>query len=180
MKTRGTFIVSVCAGEPQKLCSSWVHNSLRTNATASEKVGRALCYQPAWRRKVPAACLIQLCPNKVSSENSPNSAGVVRRMAVSDHCLCVSNPRCLRICWKVTSNCQRITNQLRISSGSASRSVHNRARVLNSPSGSRMRTQRTGTANKPVEYHTAVREETSTVRSPLPYQLAIVVSFQTV
>ncbi len=52
--------------------------------------------------------------------------------------------------------------------------------VLNPPSGSRIRTQRTGTANKPVEYHTAVVEAISTLRSPLPYQLAIVVSFQTV
>ncbi len=41
-------------------------------------------------------------------------------------------------------------------------------------------TQRTGTANKPVLYQTAVLEEISTMRSPLPYQLAIVVSFQTV
>ncbi len=68
----------------------------------------------------------------------------------------------------------------RISLGSASRSVHSSAWVLNPPSGSRIRTQRTGTANKPVEYHTAVLEAISTLRSPLPYQLAIVVSFQTV
>ena len=37
-----------------------------------------------------------------------------RRIAISDHCLCVSNPRCLRTSSKVTSNCQRITNQERI------------------------------------------------------------------
>src|SRR5215208_2968644 len=41
-------------------------------------------------------------------------------------------------------------------------------------------TQRTGTANKPVEYHTAVSEAISTVRSLSPYQLASVVGFQTV
>src|SRR5215207_6720898 len=46
--------------------------------------------------------------------------------------------------------------------------------------GSRIRTQRTGTAGKPVEYHTAVFEAISTMRSPLPYQLAILVGFQTV
>ena len=34
-------------------------------------------------------------------------------MANSDHWLCISNPRCLRISWKVTSNCQRITNALK-------------------------------------------------------------------
>ena len=33
----------------------------------------------------------------MTRENSPNSAGVVLRIAISDHCLCVSNPRCLRI-----------------------------------------------------------------------------------
>src|SRR5215213_322923 len=55
-----------------------------------------------------------------------------------------------------------------------------RAWVLNSPLGSRINTQRRGTANKPVLYHTAVWEAISTMRSPLPYQLAIVVSFQTV
>ena len=41
----------------------------------------------------------------------PKQAGVVLRIASSDHCLCVSNPRCLRASWKVTSSCQRITNQ---------------------------------------------------------------------
>ena len=51
---------------------------------------------------------------------------------------------------------------------------------MNPPSGSRIRTQRTGTANNPVEYHTAVSEAISTVRSPLPYQLAISAASQTV
>src|SRR5829696_3309168 len=113
-------------------------------------------------------------------EQPQSRAGVVLRIANSVHCLCVSNPRCLRISWKVTSNCQRITNQRTICSGSASRSVQRRAWVLNAPSGSRIKTQRTGTANKPVEYHTAVWEAISTMRSPVPYQLAIVVGFQTV
>ena len=44
----------------------------------------------------------------------------------------------------------------------------------------RTRTQRTGTANKPVEYHTAVSEAISTSRSLSPYHLAIVVGFQSV
>jgi hypothetical protein len=35
-------------------------------------------------------------------------------------------------------------------------------------------------ANKPVLYHTAVSEAISTIRSLSPYQLVIVVSFQTV
>src|SRR5215204_4066839 len=101
-------------------------------------------------------------------------------MAISDHCLCVSKPRCLRASWNVTSNCQRITYQLTIRSGSASRSVHRRAWGSNPPSGARIKTQRTGTAGKPVEYHTAVSEAISTVRSLLPYQSAILIGSQTV
>src|SRR5215216_3600750 len=177
MKARGTFTVSVAEGDPQKV--SCAHNSLRTSAKASEKVGSRLQYQAACRT-TPTARVIRRSTNKAISENSPSKAGVVRRIANSDHCLCVSNPRCLRISWKVTSSCQRITNQQRIFLGSASRSVHSSAWVLNPPSGSRMRTQRTGTANKPVEYHTALAEAISTLRCPLPYQLAIVVIFQTV
>src|SRR5215211_6021530 len=179
MKARGTFIVSVCTGDPQKVRSSWAHSSLRTKASASANVGCLFWYQAAWRRKAPP-CTIRRCANKVTTENSPKSAGVVRRMAISDHCLCVSNPRCLRTSWKVTSSCQRITNQRTIFCGSALRSVHRRAWVANPPSGSRTKTQRTGTANKPVEYHTAVWEAISSVRSPLPYQLVIMVGFHTV
>src|SRR5215218_3976084 len=178
MKARGTFIVSVSAGEPQKVCSS-AHSSFRTKASASAKVGCLLWYQAACLR-APAACPIRRWANKVTTENNANSAGVVLWIANSDHCLCVWNPRCLRISWKVTSSCQRITNQQRIFLGSASRSVHSRAWVLNSPLGSLISTQRTGTANKPVEYHTALAEAISTMRSPLPYQLAILVGFQTV
>jgi hypothetical protein len=44
----------------------------------------------------------------------------------------------------------------------------------------RTNTERKGTANRPVEVQTAVSEATSTVRSPLPYQSAISVGFQTV
>ena len=113
--------------------------------------------------------------NKVTTQNGPKSAGVVLRIANSVHCLCVSKPRCLRASWKVTSSCQRITNQRTTCSGSASRSVHRRAWGSNPPSGSRIKTQRMGTAGKPVEYHTAVLEAISTVRSSLPYQSAIFV-----
>src|SRR3712207_5838947 len=75
---------------------------------------------------------------------------------------------------------QRITNRETIFFGSALRSVRRKAWVLNSSCGSRTNTQRKGTANKPVLYHTAVAEATSTMRSSLPYQLAIMVGFQTV
>src|SRR5215213_496740 len=86
MKALGTFTVSVSAGDPRKVSS--FHNSLRTKASASAKVGWLLWYQ-ATCLKVPAACLIRRCANSVTSENSPKSAGVVRRIAKSDHCLCV-------------------------------------------------------------------------------------------
>jgi hypothetical protein len=57
---------------------------LPTDAKASAKVGSRLCYQAA-RRKAPVACVIQRCASKVITENSPNSAGVVLRIAISDH-----------------------------------------------------------------------------------------------
>jgi hypothetical protein len=41
-------------------------------------------------------------------------------------------------------------------------------------------TQRIGTAYKPVEYQTDVSDAISTVRTPLPYQLATVMGFQRV
>src|SRR5215212_9076887 len=59
-----------------------------------------------------------------------------------------------------------------IRSGSAPRAVHSNAWVLNSWRGSRIRTQRTGTAGKPVLYQRAVLETTSRVRSSAPYQSA--------
>src|SRR4051812_49843601 len=67
-----------------------------------------------------------------------------------------------------------------IRSGVASRSVHNRAWVSNSSLGSRIRTQRRGTAGKPVLYQTALAETTSTTRSFAPYQLATVMVLQAV
>jgi hypothetical protein len=94
--------------------------------------------------------------------------------------LCLGSEMPLGPSWKVTSSCQRITNQQTIFCGSELGSVHRRACVLNSPRGSRIHAQRTGTANKPVLYHTAVSEATSTMRLLSPYQFAIVVSFQTV
>jgi hypothetical protein len=54
---------------------------------------------------------------RVTSENKPKSAGVVRRIAISEHCLWVSIPRCRRASWKVVSICQRKTNHLRSAQG---------------------------------------------------------------
>jgi hypothetical protein len=43
-------------------------------------------------RRLPA--ILGLAAQSVTSENNPNSVGVVRAMARSDHCRCVSTPRC--------------------------------------------------------------------------------------
>jgi hypothetical protein len=177
--------VSVAEGDPQKVACA--HNSLRTSAKASENVGSRLWYHAA-RRKAPVACLIWRWANKVITENSPNSAGVVLRIAISDHCLCVSNPRCLRTSWKVTSGYRRITNQERIFLGSASRSVRRRAWVSNSACGSWIDTHRArGHGDGHGEQPSGVPHgrlgsdlDRSIVRSVSPYQLAIVVGAQTV
>jgi hypothetical protein len=50
----------------------------------------------------------------------------------------------------------------------------------NSSCGSRINTQRNGTAGKPVEYQTAVLETISIVRFCLPYQFATMIDFQPV
>jgi hypothetical protein len=163
--------------DPRKVACA--HNSFLTSAKASEKVGRDLRYHAACR----TACMLRVIrwwANRVTIENNPNSAGVVLRIASSDHCLCVSMPRCRRASWKVVSICQRKTNHPTICSGLAPRSVQSKAWVANSPCGSRTKTQRMGTAGNPVLYQSTVAEATSTVRSPLPYQSSTVAATQTV
>jgi hypothetical protein len=64
--------------------------------------------------------------------------------------------------------------------GSALRSVHSKAWVVNSPRGSWISTQRRGTAGNPVLCQTAVSETTSTERFSLPYHSATVIGFQAV
>jgi hypothetical protein len=81
-----------------------------------------LAYQAACRTET-GVVLIGSWASLVTSEQRPRRAGVVRRMASFDHWRCVSTPTCSRTAWKVTSQCQRKTNQDRIWSGDASRSV---------------------------------------------------------
>src|SRR5215207_4740639 len=147
----GTFTVSVSAGDSRKVACT--HNSFLTSAKASEKVGRDLRYHAACRIALTLR-VIRWWANRVTIENNPNNAGVVLRIASSDHCLCVSMPRCRRASWKVVSICQRKTNHLTICCGPAPRSVHSKAWVANSPLGSRTNTQRMGTAGNPVLYQT--------------------------
>jgi hypothetical protein len=92
MKDRGTFTVSVSESDPRKVVQ--VHSSLRTSAAnASVNVGRDLSYQAArWMVREPS-CAICRWAKSVTREKRLNRAGAVRRIAFSDHCLCVSNPK---------------------------------------------------------------------------------------
>jgi hypothetical protein len=83
--------VSGSESDPLKVVQA--HSSLRTSANASVNVGRDLSYQAARRMVGEPACAIRRWAKSLTSENRPNKAGAVRRIAFSDHCLCVSNPR---------------------------------------------------------------------------------------
>ena len=61
------------------------------------------------------------------TENRANGAGATLRIALSDQCLWVSNPKRWGTSWKVVSICQRLTNQPMIRPGSATRSVQRSA-----------------------------------------------------
>ena len=92
---------------------------------------------------VPGAIAIGRCAQTVTSENNPSSAGVVRRIARSDHCRCVSTPRCSRTSWKVVSIRQRNTKRPRVAAGSRRVGAKKRC-ASRSPEGSRTSTQRIG------------------------------------
>ena len=102
---------------------------------------------------VPCRCMwanngiglaVNPCAQRATREYNPSSVGVVRGMARSDHCRCVSTPRCSRTSCKVVSMRQRNTKRLRIATGSRSRSVRRNAWGSRSAEGSRTRTQRIG------------------------------------
>lgn len=160
-----------------------VHSSRRMRARASLKVAACFGYQRthSGRRRCPAWSCVA---HGVTSENKSSSAGlqpapravppgdrfaIVRRMARSDHCRCVSTPRWRRASSKVVSTRQRRTNQRRMSTGSAVRSVHRNACGSFSPLGSRTSTQRIAT-RMPGWCHGAVPEAMSSLRSVRPYQ----------
>jgi hypothetical protein len=145
--------------------SGGTQSTRRTAAMASLNVGSCLRYQAlAFGRSVVAAPRAKPSAHTVISENNPSRAGVVRRMARSDHWRCVSMPRWTRTSWNVVSTRHRETNHPRISSGVASRSVQRNADGLCSPDGSRTRTQRIGTGGMPAWYQTAVPVATSSLR----------------
>ena len=67
---------------------------------ASLNVGSDLRYQAAtFGRSTLVASRARLSAHTVISENNPSNAGVVRRIARSDHCRCVSTPRWARTSW---------------------------------------------------------------------------------
>src|SRR4051794_3872155 len=152
----------------------------RTAAMASLKVGSCLGYQAAafgCNRVVLSRA--RASAQTVISETIPSRAGVVRRIARSDHWRCVSTPRCARTSWDVVSTRQRETNQPRINAGVAPRSVLRNAEGSCSQDGSRTSTQRIearrasmcheasaalGTGGMPAWYQTAVPVATNNVR----------------
>src|SRR5271165_2341880 len=161
--------------------SGGVQSTRRTATIASLKVGRDFLYQAAgWGRTAAPGTAINPCAQTVISEYNPSSAGVVRRIARSDHCRCVSTPRCSRTSWKVVSIRQRNTKRLRIATGSRSRSVQRNAWGSRTPEGSRTRTQRIGAGGRPLEYQTEVPETYSSLPVCPPYHSAIVTWVQTV
>ena len=80
----------------------------------------------------------------------------------------------------MTSSCQRSTNHSRICVGSADGSVQSKAWGVNSPWGSRTKTQRRGTGGLPERYQTAVCEVSPNVRVVPSYQAADTVAQDTV
>src|SRR5215208_3246359 len=85
MNSRGPFTVSGFESDPRKVVQ--VHSSLRTSANASVNVGRDVSYQAARRMVGEPSWAICRWAKSVTREKRPNSAGVVRWIAFSDHCL---------------------------------------------------------------------------------------------
>src|SRR5262249_58787785 len=125
------------------------HNQRGTKAVVSEKVARCLAYHASRRAGNPCS-LSSRAANKLTNAYSPHKQGVVRAMAFSDHCRCVSMPRCARASSKVTSICHLRTNHARLCCGVAANCVESHAWVANFSCGSRINTQRIGTAGMPV------------------------------
>src|SRR3982750_3487374 len=133
----GIVVGSGASRDPREL--PFVQSRWRTLASASLKVGCDFRYQLAIRT-VGVLVAYSSSAQSGTRENRPRRTGVVRSMALSDHCRWVSTPRWRRTSAKVTSIDQRRTNQRRMSSGSALRSVQRNAWGSRSPVGSRTRT----------------------------------------
>ncbi len=145
--------MSSSAADIEKLLP--VHNRCLTEAIASEKVGHCLSYQAALlTSNFPFAC--KRSASKATSENRASNTGVVRAMALWDHCLWVSTPKCALTSCKVTSMAHLLTKSVTICRAVNDSSVESKAVVLSLPAGSRKSTQRIGSASLPEWYHQAV------------------------
>ena len=90
-KRRGTLISSGLRPEVAKV--PWcTHRHRLTSAMASANEGLVLSYHAVERAVSLPSCPISTSAASVTTLNSPNSAGVVRAIALSDHCRCVSHP----------------------------------------------------------------------------------------
>src|SRR5215212_8431623 len=131
----------------------WSHQICRrTAARVSEKVGRFLWYQAVAETRKQAWWPTWV-PSRATMENSPSRQGVVRAIALSDHCRWLSTPRWSRTSRKVTSTCQRCTNQRTICTGSWARSVQSRACGSKRRRGSRSSTQAGVAQQHPADRH---------------------------
>src|SRR5208282_5213329 len=94
-KTAGILTVSPACRDIDKFGGA--QSTRRTAAMASLNVGSCLRYHAAaFGRSAEAVSRTKLSAHTVISENNPSKAGVVRRIARSDHWRCVSTPRCAR------------------------------------------------------------------------------------
>ena len=82
MRSAEAFCVVPVGGEVAESCA--VQSSCRTSARASLKVGSGLRYQRTHSTIGPRSAA-SLLAHSVTRENEASSAGVVRRMARSDH-----------------------------------------------------------------------------------------------
>jgi hypothetical protein len=125
-----------------------VHTCWHTTATASAKVGWSLRYHATCLTGGVSSCA-RCSAHNITIENSPRGSGVVRAMANSFHCCCVSRPKCARASYQVTSKRHHSANHFKIWTGSTVRSVHSKAWGSNSTWGSHTRTQRMGSGSIP-------------------------------
>ena len=148
-KPAGILTLSPACRDMEK--SGGHQSTRRTAAIASLNVGCCLRYQAVvFGPGVVAASRTKPSAHTVTRENNPSKAGVVRKMARSDHCRYVSTPRWARTSWKVVSTRQRETKKPSIVAGSALRSVLRKACGSCSPDGSRTSTRRIGTGGRPL------------------------------
>ena len=135
--------MSAC-GDPRKLSCSCAHNSCAPAPEHRRRSDASCRTKPSVGRRAPA-CHVLMSEQADQREHN-QEAGVVLRIASSDQCLCVSKPKCLTHLLEGSFHLPAPYEPRDDLRWLGSRSVHSRAWVSNSSSGSRIRTQRNGTA----------------------------------